>query len=203
MIIIQKNFSDPYYDKGPIREIYPEKEKTTGHPYASTPEGNTPYWVDKSNYLSSYNLADNKEKSEKDIAEQTSDDVKSTSTSTSNNEEFTPSYPSKEDLGKQMEFTPPEKITSTPKRPAPAAQTTTPKNTPVVEEEPTPQVMPNESTKEGLSAGAKAGLAAAGVAAAGAAGYAAYKAWKKKKAKKAAVDAEVNEFLNNKFKTEK
>ena len=51
---------------------------------------------------------------------------------------------------------------------------------------------------KGMSFGAKAGLAALGAAA----GYGAYKAWKKRKAKKAAIDAEVNEFLNNKYKVE-
>ena len=74
--------------------------------------------------------------------------------------------------------------------------------TPTTVEKSVEQVISEEPSKEGLSTGAKAGLAAAGVATAGAVGYAAYKAWKKRKARKAAVDAEVDEFLN-KFKTEK
>lgn len=60
-----------------------------------------------------------------------------------------------------------------------------------------------EEVKAGMSGAAKAGLIGAGIAAVGAGGYAAYKAWKKRKAKKAAVDAEVNEFLEGKYKTKK
>ena len=60
----------------------------------------------------------------------------------------------------------------------------------------------SEEIKAGMSGAAKAGLIGAGVAALGAGSYAAYKAWKKRKAKKAAVDAEVDKFLNNKYKTE-
>lgn len=60
-----------------------------------------------------------------------------------------------------------------------------------------------EEIKAGMSGAAKAGLIGAGIAAVGAGSYAAYKAWKKRKAKKAAVDAEVNEFLERKYKTKK
>lgn len=60
-----------------------------------------------------------------------------------------------------------------------------------------------EENKAGLSGAAKAGLIGAGVAALGAGSYAAYKAIKRKKAKKAAVDAEVDAFLENKYKTKK
>ena len=59
-----------------------------------------------------------------------------------------------------------------------------------------------EEIKAGMSGAAKAGLIGAGVATLGAGSYAAYKAWKKRKAKKAAVDAEVDKFLNDKYKTE-
>ena len=72
-----------------------------------------------------------------------------------------------------------------------------------VEETTTPPVEKTSVEQGKISNSAKAGLAVAGATALAAGGYAAYKAWKKKKAKKAAVNAEVNEFLNNKFKTEK
>lgn len=171
MIIIQKNFMEPYNERGPmIREVYPEKP--IGHPYASTPEGNEPYWVDKCNYLSSDNLAKNNEKAEEVVKEEISE-VESTPTS--------------------------KESTPTSKKSTPVST----KTEVIKEESSVPQVIsnPEESSKEGLSSGAKAGLTAAGIAAAGAAGYAAYKAWKKRKAKKAAVDAEVNEFLKNINKT--
>lgn len=60
-----------------------------------------------------------------------------------------------------------------------------------------------EENKAGMSGAAKAGLIGAGVAALGAGSYAAYKAIKRKKAKKAAVNAEVDAFLENKYKTKK
>ena len=87
-----------------------------------------------------------------------------------------------------------------------------PKTTALVSPKTEEVTVPSEETispegviedKAGMSTGAKIGLGAAGVAAAGAAGYAAYKAWKKRKARKEAVDAEVNEFLNNNYKTSK
>jgi hypothetical protein len=62
----------------------------------------------------------------------------------------------------------------------------------------TAPVESDSDDKKGMSFGAKAGLAALGAAA----GYGAYRAWKKRKAKKSAVDAEVDEFLQNKYKTE-
>ncbi len=70
-----------------------------------------------------------------------------------------------------------------------------------IHENPVESASMPEGSKTSLSTGEKVGIAAAGVAAAGAAGYAAYKAWKKRKAKKAAIDAEVNEFLKNNYKT--
>lgn len=68
-----------------------------------------------------------------------------------------------------------------------------------VEETPVQEVtVPEENEgRNGMSVGAKAALGVLGAAAS----YGAYKAWKKKKAEKAAVDAEVDEFLNNKYKT--
>lgn len=60
-----------------------------------------------------------------------------------------------------------------------------------------------EEIKAGMSRAAKAGLVGAGVAAVGAGGYAAYKALKRRKAKRNAIDAEVDAFLEDKYKTKK
>jgi hypothetical protein len=60
-----------------------------------------------------------------------------------------------------------------------------------------------EEIKAGMSSAAKAGLIGAGVTALGAGGYAAYKALKRRKAKRNAIDAEVDAFLEDKYKTKK
>lgn len=75
-------------------------------------------------------------------------------------------------------------------------------STPVSEPKEEINVSSNEENPE-MSLGTKVGLGAVGTAVAGIAGHAAYKAWKKRKAKKAAIDAEVNEFLKNNYKTSK
>lgn len=75
-------------------------------------------------------------------------------------------------------------------------------STPVSEPKEEINVSSNEENSK-MSLGAKVGLGAVGTAAVGIAGHAAYKAWKKRKARKAAIDAEVNEFLKNNYKTSK
>lgn len=71
-----------------------------------------------------------------------------------------------------------------------------------VSEVPTPVEEAVKNDGAGMSDAAKLGLATAGVAAVGAGSYAAYKAIKRRKAEKAAVNAEVDRFLNEKYKTE-
>ena len=105
-----------------------------------------------------------------------------------------PTYPTVEQLSKKMEVPFPTSLIPTPKK-----SSITPVKSEENKGESTPQIMSEESTKEGLSNGAKAGLITAGVAAAGAAGYGAYKALKNRRARK----LEVEKSLENKYKTSK
>lgn len=72
-----------------------------------------------------------------------------------------------------------------------------------IENTPNNESVISEEGDKGNSNVAKAGIAMAGTAALAAGGFAAYKAWKKRREKKAAIDAEVSEFLNDKYKTDK
>lgn len=207
MIIIQKNFTDPHkevvnfvkegYERA-MQERAPYDALHLGKPHEITrTQAVDP--AKKAEMIEADKRHDFQEEIEKGLNELKANNWKIEIPKGSPKQETAPVSTPVEESTTTTSKTVSKKPTSKPKTTAPISPKTEEVTTPI--EEPVSSEVIED--KPGMSTGAKIGLGAAGVAAAGAAGYAAYKAWKKRKARKEAVDAEVNEFLNNNYKTSK